>query len=321
MGNLTVGNLVAAKGLTKVQLQEIINLDKICSDFEKLNMKLNLDMLDQRLSEEMNDFLYYSEGKLVGFLGLYDMDRKADEIEITGMVHPGFRRKGIFKELFTAGIAECKRRDAKKVLLVSEKSSLAGAGFIGTTGAIYTTSEYRMKFEGSEVPDCKKVGIQLKKADRADKVELDIMDTEFFGKHRAEEKAEEEIKVDVENLGTDSLIADSESELEHEVDNESDAEFDNPAKSTYLALLDGKTIGKIGTVMEGTDGYIYGVGILPEFRGRGYGRELLGLALGKLIVKKVYTVLLEVAVKNENALQLYKSCGFREVTVYDYYEL
>lgn len=32
-------------------------------------------------------------------------------------------------------------------------------------------------------------------------------------------------------------------------------------------------------------------------------------------------ILLEVAIENEKALLLYKSCGFKEITVYDYYEI
>lgn len=289
-----MGYLVLAKGLTNEQLQDILELEKTCSEHEKLDMKLNLEMLEQRSKEEINDFLYYEENKLVGFLGLYDIDKKSNEIEITGMVHPKYRRRGIFTELFDAAKIECTSRNPENLLLISEKSSLAGAGFIKTTDAIYNFSEYRMKFEGTEVPDCKKVGITLRKADKKDRSELAKMDSEFFGEPEAE--------------------------TETEVNPQEDYS-DNPNRITYIAELDGKTVGKIGTIVGGIGGYIFGVGILPEFRGRGYGRELLGLALNNLILEKVPIVILEVAVKNENALHLYKTCGFNEVTVYDYYEI
>ena len=305
-----MGYIVLEKGLTKEQLQDILELEKAGSEFEKLDMKLNLEMLEQRSKEEINDFLYYEESKLVGFLGLYDIDKKANEIEITGMVHPKYRRRGIFTELFEAAKIECSNRDPKNLLLISEKSSVAGAGFINTTDAIYTFSEYRMRFEGSEVPDCKKAGITLRKADKKDRSELAKMDSEFFGKPEDEAKGETEVESEVK----------PETETETEKNPQEDYS-DNPDRITYIAELDGKTVGKIGTIIGGTGGYIFGVGILPEFRGRGYGRELLGLALNKLISERIYNVILEVAVKNENALHLYKICGFKEVTVYDYYEI
>lgn len=96
---------------------------------------------------------------------------------------------------------------------------------------------------------------------------------------------------------------------------------ENTCRTEYVAEQDGKFIGKIGVSMEGEDGYIFGFVITPEYRGHGYGRETLSLILTKLLSEQIHTVLLEVAVKNENALSLYKSCGFKIDTIYDYYAI
>lgn len=280
-------NLLITKGLSNNEIQEIRELEKACCKYEELNMKLNWDMLEKRSTDEVNDLLYYEDNRLIGFLGLYDIQQKSKEIEITGMVHPDYRRKGVFKELFNIAKQECIHRKAERILQISERSSDAGRSFVEFSGAQYSFSEYRMKFEEATIPDFPNFGITLRKAEYSDYPELIHLD--ILGFSLPEEEIEEN-------------------------------NFNNANNSTYVAELEGKIIGKIGILMDGKDGYIFGFVIKSEYRKRGYGREVLRLALFKLLSEQIKTVLLEVAVKNEKALLLYKSCGFKEITVYDYFE-
>jgi ribosomal protein S18 acetylase RimI-like enzyme len=280
--------IILARGLSDSALQEIRDLEKACCKHEGLNMKLNWDMLEMRSTEENNDLLYYDDNVLIGFLGIYDIAKESKEIEITGMVHPDYRRRGIFKKLFNAAKQECMDRKAERILLISEKSIDAGISFAKFTGAQYSFSEYRMKFEETTTPDFPKTGVTLRIAENKDYPELRHIDTVCFG------SPEEETEDNYAN------------KVYH---------------STYVAELDGKSIGKIGILMDGKDGYIFGFGIKPEYRRQGYGREVLSLSVLKLLSEQIKTVLLEVAVKNEKALLLYKSCGFKVITVYDYYEI
>lgn len=281
--------ILLAKGLSGNQLQEIKDLEEECCKYGELKMKLNWDMLTNRSTDEVNDLLYYDgSSKLIGFLGLYDIEQKSKEIEIMGMVHPDYRRRGIFKELFNAAKQECIARGARRILLITERSSDAGTNSVKFTDAQYSSSEYRMKFDESNVPGFPTLGITIRKAESRDYLELIHLDALCFG------STEEEM----ENSDSDSVY-----------------------HSTYVAELEGILIGKIGGLIEGRDGYIFAFGIKPEYRRRGYGREVLSLTLQKLLSEQVKTVLLEVAVKNEKALLLYKSCGFEEITIYDYYEI
>lgn len=283
-----MGNLLPVSGLSDNELQDIKELDESCSRHEKLNMKLNWDMLISRPDDENNDFLYYEGNKLVGFLGLYGFGPKPKEIEITGMVHPDYRHKGIFKELFNAARQECIARGAGRILSITERHSVAGTNFVKAGGSQYSFSEYRMKFSEAAAPDFLKHGIILKKAEYEDYPELIHLDALCFG-------------------APDCVMEDRRSEEVY--------------KSVYAAELQGEFIGEIGALMEGKDGYIFGFGVKPEYRGRGYGREILSLMLQKLLAEQINTILLEVEVKNGNALSLYKSCGFKELTAYDYYEM
>lgn len=55
---------------------------------------------------------------------------------------------------------------------------------------------------------------------------------------------------------------------------------------------------------------VLGVGLLPEFRGKKIGTELIKKALEKAKKKNLTRIELDVRVENENAIALYKKLGF-----------
>ena len=189
------------------------------------------------------------------------------------------------------------RSKGRKNPIISEGSSKSGIGFALSAGAVYSFSEFRMTFNGHRAPFSPGHGIVLRKAEPRDYPELRELDAGHFG-----------------GVGTASEEASEEA-------SEGSGPPDEPYKTTYIAELNGRSIGKIGTTMEGPAGYVFGFVIKPEYRGRGYGKETLSLILSKLLSENIHTVLLEVAAENNNALSLYKSYGFKEDTVYNYYEL
>lgn len=89
----------------------------------------------------------------------------------------------------------------------------------------------------------------------------------------------------------------------------------------YLAEVDQQVIGKVHIQVSPGIGGIYGLGVLPEYRGKGYGRATLLKAIDKLKEANAGDIMLQVAVENANALRLYQSCGFVETSTMDYYEL
>jgi ribosomal protein S18 acetylase RimI-like enzyme len=89
----------------------------------------------------------------------------------------------------------------------------------------------------------------------------------------------------------------------------------------YVASLQGKPIGsiRIGRYEDGADFTAFGV--LPEYRGRGYGRQILLDCIDILLAEQWKQVIIDVVTDNRNALGLYRSCGFRETAAYGYYHL
>jgi GNAT superfamily N-acetyltransferase len=131
--------LVKKQGLTQTELVEIKLLAETCNAHGGLDLKLNWELLDAREPEQMNDFLYYQDGMLVGFLPLFVFH--SPEVEISGMVHPDYRRRGIFTALYQEARVECQHRGFSTILLIVEQVSAAGQAFARSLNADYDFSD------------------------------------------------------------------------------------------------------------------------------------------------------------------------------------
>src|SRR5690348_16781008 len=135
-------NLVTKSTLTPDDLAAISRLVEICDTHDGLRMRVGMDMLRERRGDESNDFLYYVDGQLAGYLEADSYGRK--EKELVGMVHPDFRSQGIFTALFAAARDEFQQRGIEKLILICEHKSASGQAFLTTTGAELAYSEHEM---------------------------------------------------------------------------------------------------------------------------------------------------------------------------------
>jgi ribosomal protein S18 acetylase RimI-like enzyme len=94
-----------------------------------------------------------------------------------------------------------------------------------------------------------------------------------------------------------------------------------PDARYYVVLLDDAYVGKVDVCMDEHEALIYNFGIAPEYRRRGFGRQLLARTTQDLQAMGHRRITLEVETRNEHALALYRSCGFQESSKYDYYAL
>ena len=280
--------LYRAQGLSRTVLAEIEQLMQVCNAHEGLDLKINLSILHSRPHDEINDFLYYEQDVLVGFLGLYSFN--PHEGEISGMVHPSFRRKGIFTALFQAVLEECQHRNITHLLLIVEQASLSGQAFVGSLATTYDHSEYKMVLEEARLPSSFVERLHFREACEEDIPALTHITALAF---------------DLSEVGVDWY---SPKVLAH------------PKHRYYVAVLDNvNVIGKLDVSLTEQASFIYGFGVLPAYRGRGYGRQLLAYTIQTLLAMGKPQIALEVATVNKNALSLYQSCGFKETGSYDYY--
>lgn len=282
--------------LNEGDYKNIKKLEAICYDEQKNNLKLELDykMRHRKNPIEnkiMTEFLYYINEILVGYLGLCNFH--GTSVEVSGMVHPKFRKKGIFKKLYMLAKEEWKNMRPSEVLLLCDHTSISGVAFIDDVGAEYVFSEYKMCLNEKKLKVKDDFVVKLRLANSEDEDEINRQGSIYFGPSEQEtddikDKEKPSIEVD------DNFIS-------------------------YMAEVKGEIIGKIHICITKDEGFIYGVGVLPKFRGKGYGREILCSALNILKGKNIKNIFLEVGTENKNAMGLYESCGFEEISVMDYY--
>lgn len=273
------------------EYNEISELEKICTISDEVNLKLEVDYklnIQKNFniqSENINEFLYYVDEVLVSYLGISSFS--GNICELNGMTHPKWRRKGLFKKLLNLAIDELEERGFHKILLLTDRNSESGNKFVKASGAIYDFSEYRMSVFNEKLLNTEDI-INLRKSNETDKKEIGRQNAIFF-----------------------DCIEESENPLE---------EAEIPNECTYMIELNKEIIGKIRIGYEENYAFISGFGILQEFRGKGYGKAALREALVLIHGRNIKTVELDVECKNNTALNLYKSCGFDEQSVMNYYK-
>ncbi len=279
--------LVKRRTLTEAEVTEIGQLIAVCDDYEGLHMRLGLDELRKRSGDEVRDFLYHEDGTLVGYLAV---DGWGKERELTGMVHPGYRRRGIFSKLLAAAKEECRRLGVRRLILVCEQSSASGQAFVKTTGAQRGYTEHEMVLGTFKERRIFHEGLQMRQASSSD---LDAI---------ASILAADTGNVEAEKQWVGKSLED-------------------PSRRFYLATLHGKPVGCLRLDDMGDQVGIYAFEIRMGYRGLGYGRQMLEEAIRSIRAKTQKRIMLDVEAGNTNAIGLYRSCGFEVKATYDYYVL
>jgi ribosomal protein S18 acetylase RimI-like enzyme len=289
MTNTENHGLIKKRGLTDAEIAEIRQLASICDAHDHATIRVNWEMLANRAKDVVNDVLYYQNGALVGCLSLYSFSRR--EAEASGMVHPEFRRKGIFRALMMAALDELKQQGIPKLIFFTDYNSRSGIGFLEAIGAQYIHSEYRMDLEEPRMPESFDKRLRVERAGSADVEAIARIIALSFGL--------------------------SEDEMRHSIARG----LDSPVRRQYIARLDRQPIGTLNVTASDRDVGIYGFAVLPEYRGRGYGRQILARTIEYATAEYQKPIFLEVAPENSNALGLYQSVGFKETNRYDYYRI
>jgi ribosomal protein S18 acetylase RimI-like enzyme len=280
--------LEKSAGLSESQLAHIRQLEQACNQFEGLTMKLNWATLHSRPTDEINDFLFYADGKPVGYLALYAFNKK--EAEVSAMTCPGYRQQGVFKHLLEAARSELEKRNVPDFLFICEQASVSSAHTMKAIGATYDFSEYKMNLKEA-VKATSKAELLLRPAYQEDIADLARMDEICF-----------DVPVDV-----------SQSYLENKL---SDLQ-----RTILIATVGSKPVGKIQVLIAESETYISGFCMFPEYRGKGYGTMILTDTVQQLVTRGHKNITLEVEANNRNALSLYERCGFEAITAYDYHRL
>lgn len=275
--------------LDPVTTLEIRNLEQVCRSYDGLRGKIFLDTAMNYDPAVKSVFLGYEQNELVGFVFLFIPSGR--QAELSGMTHPAQRRKGCFKALTARAVRELRARGIYDLLFVCESGSTAGTAAILRTGALFEFSEYLLRYTHSK--DLYILGsrfhARLFRA-RPDQIKtLALMDMKIFGG-----EYESSLRIVANTVQSDS-------------------------KRQFILYEGTKPAGMAAVGLNRSEATIYGLGILPELRGRGLGRALLVKVLRNLLTSRIQQILIEVDSQNTVARGLYHELGFAQVCCVSYY--
>lgn len=281
-------HVVPKQTLTQAEITAIAALETRCNEAEGIEIATYIEWYaDRPVKGQTDDFLCYRGDELIGYLNLFYITEA--EVEINGMVAPEHRRRGVFRHLLTVADKEIAARNFGTRLLVIASGSRSGTAFAEKIGAALRNTEYSMKLTGFQPAANKTEGLALHRATPADFEFLVTCSSRAFADDEA---------------NTRELL---------ERTNESN-------RTTWKATVNGTPVGMIRAFfLEDKETWFHGFAVLPEHQGLGYGRQILSQAVQLMLDQGRTNLFLRVDTDNENALNLYKSCGFEVTTATHYY--
>ncbi|MBE3559637.1 MAG: GNAT family N-acetyltransferase [Ktedonobacteraceae bacterium] len=286
--------LITKQKLTEEELLAIQQLVEVCNAHEGLHMRVPYALFETQSGPEFDNFLFYRDDQLVGclILGSWEMEKKE---QVLGAVHPDYRRQGIFRTLFETASRECVDLGVKWLVLESERASSAGKATALALGARYDSSEHVMELGEFQERYTFDPGLYFQEADAGDVEALVAIQSKSFA--MPEERARRSVTYFLRN----------------------------PRSRFYLATFGERRLGcrepvgmlRVNETDEAVGIYVFA--ILPDYRGHGFGRQMLEETIRTIRARTQKPIRLDVDVNNAAALALYRSCGLQVIATCDYY--
>lgn len=275
--------LELARGLSPDALSGIAALEAETVSADGGRLKLEWSVLNSRTLDDVSDVLWWEDGRLVGFIGLYSFG--GNTVEVAGMVHPDFRRRGIGSRLLDEAMALCRDRGLLKLLLVAPRASVGARRLAELRHGFLEHSEHALDLDGVVSEGPSDPSLTLRPAVNDDAARIVRLLEEAFG----------------EPWGP----------LEEEV----------VGDSTLVGERGGRVLATLRVNRSIDVWSIYGFAVEPQERGKGVGRDLLRRVCRQANEAGVMRLHLEVEVNNDRALGLYTSLGFTRTATDDYFEI
>lgn len=202
-----------------------------------------------------------------------------NELEATIIVEP---EKNLYNKIITGIMTFSQQRKIKKMILIADRNDLFFKSYIkNKTGYQYEFSEYSMILVVNKFVS-KPIDIVLEPAKKKDAKVISSLD---------------------ENELTEQVVPIAPIDL----------------KNTFVLRKNEQVIASIRVENEENEYGIYGFVVGVKFRGQGIGRKVISCLIQQLVEKQPEKIYLEVESRNEIAFNLYRSIGFEEQRLFDYY--
>lgn len=238
--------------------------------------------------------LCFENNQLIGFLAGFFFYN--DAIEISLMIHPEYRQKGLASKLWQMLITHLKHNKVLNRLIITSPSGiytklLTHHGFHLTHTEVdmvcipYTPDELQVTLSAAD-----REQTFIREATMEDLDNLCAINTICF-----------ESKWSDPTMRMRTILQ-------------------TPNLSVFVCVYQGQCIGQVHLVFEPNQVRLTDLAVLPEVQYKGFGRLLVLFALGYVHERKHEKLCLSVEITKKHALKLYQDTGFKIYNAVDYYE-
>ncbi|MGP0587147.1 GNAT family N-acetyltransferase [Paenibacillus timonensis] len=266
-------------------LEPIRRLEQICRQADGSKLNIGLDNLSKESSDHA--YLYQVEGSLRGYLGWYTAD--GVEANLIAMVHPEWRRQGIFRRLLETASTEMDAQGIQTYRFKVPADSASGLRCVEHLATRFDGSQFAMELTSLQEGSAGHADLTLRPEELEDFGFMVRCLSQAFG--------------DTEEWTLQYL-----------------GHTREPSRHNYIGRYGEERIGLIRVNLLGSEtAVIHDFCVLPSQQGRGYGGEMLAQTVRLLLAQDRTRILLSVAADNRSALELYRKTGFAMVSESRYY--
>jgi ribosomal protein S18 acetylase RimI-like enzyme len=272
--------------INKQQLDELKTLAELCNNKDGSVPNLYTHILSQNRAIPAS-LLYYDQQQLIGFLNVYFFYE--DAVEISLLVHPSYRKKGIAKQLLNAIIPLIEFQNYSKLIF----STPAGVNnkWLLACGYSYLHREYYMERDDLTPILDHNSQLTFRAATPEDIPELCLLDKQCFPKKHGD------LPMRFEHL------------------------LDDRTYEVYLAFHEKILIGKAHIRWQEHGATLSDIAISPQQQGKGYGSSLIAHCINHALSEGKPLLNLDVETHNKRALNLYTRLGFAVQNACDFWSI
>lgn len=271
------------------QLGLVRSLEQICKTADGSSLRVGVESLKETGGDEA--YLCQSGGRLTGFLSWYTSD--GIEANLNAMVHPDFRKQGIFRSLLQEAVNHMRKQGLSTCRLRVPAGSEPGIQAVRMLGADFAAAQYTMILNNGKAAALHQCihptrDVVIRRADALDSEFMVACLSQAFG------DSKEWTRSYLEHTATADRV-------------------------TYIAETGNGPAGMLRIHYPGHSlAVIHDLCVLPERQGNGIGGKILSAVVDLLTRQEGLKVRLSVVTDNIQALKLYENSGF-EITAESHY--
>lgn len=286
--------ILIKKGVSSLStLKPLYALHDRCQKVDGYSTKFYWYLLHKRINDKDDqfDYLAYFNNQLVGTLHLYSF---AQGTEMSALVDPLYRRKGIFRKLFMAAYKNLKDKNISNCILIINNCNQFIVNLFG-----HNLIDLKYRIHEYQAPSIVPI-INAEPRVSIHQAELDNID----------------ILVEVNRLCFKQNF--NEKLRQKFLD-----DLNDDTRQIYIVKnTNNQIIGKFHLRFEKLHIVIHEVGVLPAYQNQGYGKNMILKWLNDNA--QIYNdrpIIVEMIDSNKVGVALYQSCGFNLSNIFNYYSI